>query len=64
MIIHGALGKGGDAKPLTPADPGYVTERLPASQGQFQVRYVGRNVALRSFTGDAADSSHLGASRT
>ena len=41
MIIYGALGKGADTKPLTPADPGYVTQRFPANQGQFQVRYVG-----------------------
>ena len=64
MIIYGALGKGGRAKPLTPAEPGYVTQRYPVDQGQFQVRYVGRNVALQSFTGDAAEASHLGTSRT
>jgi hypothetical protein len=64
MIIYGTLGKGWDAKPLTPADPGYVTQRLPANQGQFQVRYVGRNVAMQSLTGDMADASYLGASRT
>ena len=29
-------------KPLTPVDPGYVTQQFPANQGQFQVRYVGR----------------------
>ena len=64
MIIYGALGKGRDAKPLTPADPGYVTQRLPANQGQFQVRYVGRNVAMQSLTGDTVDASYFGASRT
>jgi hypothetical protein len=64
MIIYGALGKGEDAKPLTPSDPGYVTQRFPANQGQFQVRYVGRNAALQSLTGDAVEASQLGTSRT
>src|SRR5438094_4479397 len=62
MIIYGALGKGPAAKPLTPAEPGYVTQRLPANQGQFQVRYVGRNVASQSLTGDAVGASYLGGS--
>jgi hypothetical protein len=64
MILYGALGKGSDAKPLTPAEPGYVTQRFPANQGQFQLRYVGRKVALQSLTGDALDASDLGTSRT
>ena len=64
MIIYGALGKGSAAKALTPADPGWVSQRLPADQGQFQVRYVGRNVALQSLTGDVAAASYLGTSRT
>ncbi len=63
-IIYGALGKGSDTKALTPADPGYVTQRFPANQGQFQVRYVGRNVAMQSLAGDAFDASYLGAMRT
>jgi hypothetical protein len=64
MIIYGALGRGADTKPLTPSDPGYVTQRFPTNQGQFQVRYVGRNVAMQSFTGDTAEASYRGASRT
>jgi hypothetical protein len=64
MIIYSALGKGGQTKPLTPSEPGYVTQGYPVDQGQLQVRYVGRNVALQSFTGDAAEASYLGASRT
>ena len=64
MIIYGALGKGAAAKPLTPSDPGYVTQRFPANQGQFQVRYVGKEVAMQSLTGDAVDASYLGTSRT
>jgi hypothetical protein len=64
MIIYGALGKGPDVKPLTPSEPGYVTQRFPANQGQFQVRYVGRKVAMQSLTGEVVDASYLGTSRT
>ncbi len=64
MIIYGALGKGPDATPLTPSDPGYITQRFPENQGQFQVRYVGKNVALQSLTGDAVGASAFGTSRT
>ena len=59
MIIYGALGKGPGAKPLTPVEPGYVTQRFPANQGQFQVRYVGRQEAMQSLTGDTVDTSSL-----
>src|SRR5262245_14797486 len=64
MIIYGALGKGPNAKPVPPFEPGYNTERFPANEGQFQVRYVGRNVGLQSLTGDVVAASYLGASRT
>lgn len=64
MIIYGALGKGGSGKPLTPDQPGYFTQRFPANQGQFQVRYVGRDIAMQSLTGDVVDGSYLGTSRT
>jgi hypothetical protein len=64
MIVYGALGKGAATKPLVPAEPGYVTQRFPANQGQFQVRYVGKKVALQSLTGDAVAASALGTSRT
>jgi hypothetical protein len=64
MIIYGALGAGPGAKPLTPDQPGYVTQRFPADQGQFQVRYVGRKATLQSLTGDLVEASYLGTSRT
>jgi hypothetical protein len=65
MIVYGALGKGADAdKALTPADPGYVAQRFPENQGQFQVRYVGKGVAMQSLTGDTVEASYLGTSRT
>jgi Protein of unknown function (DUF3604) len=63
MIIYGDLGKGAAAKPLTPADSGYLTQRFPANQGQFQLRYVGRRTLLPSQLGDAPDASHLGTSQ-
>ena len=64
MIIYGALGKGPDATPLTPAESGYVTQRFPANQGQFQVRYVDRKMTMQSLTGDAFEASYVGATRT
>jgi hypothetical protein len=64
VILYGALGKGPDAKPLTPAEPDYFTQRFPANEGQYQVRYVGRNVAMQSLTGDTVEASRLGTSRT
>ncbi len=64
MIIYGALGKGPDAKPLTPSEPGYVTQRFPANQGQFQLRNLASKVAMQSLTGDAFEGSYLGTSRT
>jgi hypothetical protein len=64
MIIYGALGMGPAVKPLTPADVGWVTQRFPANQGHFQIRYVGKGTALPSLTGDLADASALGAART
>jgi hypothetical protein len=64
MIIYGALGEGPDVKPLLPAEPGYVTQRFPVNQGQFQVRYVEKDVATQSLAGDAFEASYLGTSRT
>ena len=64
MIIYGALGKGSNAAPLTPDKAGYVTQRFPVNQGQFQVRYVDKKMTMQSLTGDAAEASHLGTSRT
>jgi hypothetical protein len=63
QIIYGALGKGGAGKPLTPADVGFMTQQLPVNEGQFQVRFVGKKVALQSLTGDLVAGSYTGASR-
>jgi hypothetical protein len=59
-ILYGASGKGVSTKPLTPADPGYVTEQLASNQGQIQLRRVGKRSTLPSLTGDATRSSYLG----
>ncbi len=64
MIIYGALGKGSDADPLTPDKAGYYTQRFPVNQGHFQVRYVNSKMAMQSLTGDAAEASYRGTTRT
>jgi hypothetical protein len=64
MMIYGAMGKGGAVKGVTPAEPGYHTQRFPANRGEVQLRYVGKRMTLPSLTGDAADASHAGASRS
>ena len=63
MIVYGALGEGPNPK-LTPSDPGYVTQSYPLNQGQFQVRYVGKNVSMQSLGGDLAEASYVGSTRT
>ena len=62
MIIYGALGKGAGAKSIPPSEAGYVTQRFPVDQGQFQVQYVGRKMVLPSLVGDAVGGSDQGAS--
>ncbi len=64
MIIYGAMGKGAAAKPLTPDKPEYFTQRFPQNEGQVQLRYAGKNMALPSQVGDATDASYLGTSTT
>jgi len=64
MIIYGALGKGSNPAPLTSDKAGFVTQRFPVNQGQFQVRYVDKKMTMQSLSGDAAEASYLGTSRT
>ncbi len=47
MIIYGALGKGGDAKPLTPSEPGLRHAALPGQPGPVPgpVRRTGSGAA-------------------
>ena len=59
QIVYGASGKSASAKPATPIEPGYVTERFAANQGEFQLRYVGRKSVLPSAVGDAASADYL-----
>ena len=63
MVVYGALGTGRDPK-LTPSDPGYLVQFYPETQGQFQVRYVGKRVGMQSLTGDTVAASYLGSSRS
>jgi Protein of unknown function (DUF3604) len=62
QINYSASGKSASGKPAAPSEPGYVTERFAANEGQLQLRYVGRKMKLPSLTGDAADGSALGTS--
>jgi Protein of unknown function (DUF3604) len=64
QIIYGASGKSASGKPATPVEPGYVSGRFAANQGEFQLRYVGRKMTLPSLYGDALDGSQLGGSRS
>jgi hypothetical protein len=59
-IVFTASGKTAGAKPATPVEPGYVTERFAANQGQYIVRYVGRNTSQPSLTGDVYHKSRFG----
>ena len=54
MIIYGALGKGAAAKPLTPAEPGYITHDIAPL----------RQLADSALAGDAPDASYLGGTRS
>jgi hypothetical protein len=63
QIVYGASGKSPSGKPATPVEPGYVTQRFAANQGEILFKYVGRKMAMPSLTGDVADATYLGASR-
>jgi hypothetical protein len=63
QITYGTSGQSASGKRATPAEPGHVTERFAANQGELQLRFVGRKMTLPSLNGDAADASHIGASR-
>jgi hypothetical protein len=64
MIIYSAQGRGAAPKALTPSDPGYITQQLPSNLGELQLRYVGKNMGRQSLTGDAADASYFGLTRS
>jgi len=63
-MVYSAQGRGAAPKPLTPSDPGYITQQLPSNLGEVQLRYVGRNMGRQSLVGDAAESSYLGLTRS
>ena len=64
MIVDGALGQGRGGVDPRAGRARYVTQRFPTGEGQFQVRYVGKGVAMQSLTGDAFEASELGTTRT
>ena len=64
MIIYGDLGQGGKGKAADPIEPGYITERFPASQGELQIRHVTKKMPLQSLTGDPVAASYSGGSQT
>ena len=61
-ILYGASGKSRSGKPVTPVEPGYITEKFAENQGQLQLRYAGRTFQEPSLVGDAATASYLGTS--
>ena len=63
-IVYSALGKGAPASTVTPSQPGYVTQRYPANQGELRLQFVGRKAPMPSLSGDAADASDLGTTRS
>ena len=42
QLVYSASGKSATGKTAIPAEPGYVTQRFAANQGELQLRYVGR----------------------
>ena len=64
LIIYGAPGKGVGAKPISPSDAGYNTQRFPTDQGQFQLKYIDRKMQLPSLVGDAPLASQVGETRS
>lgn len=61
-ILYGRSGKNPSGKPATPDQPGYITEKFADNQGQFQLRYVGRNFQEPSLVSDPATAGYLGTS--
>ncbi|HEY6386277.1 MAG TPA: DUF3604 domain-containing protein [Candidatus Acidoferrum sp.] len=61
-ILYARSGKNPSGKPVTPVDPGYVTEQFADNQGQLQLRYVGSRFREPSLVSDIANGSYLGAS--
>jgi hypothetical protein len=61
-ILYSTSGKNPSGKPVTPVEPGYVTQKFAENQGQLQLRYVGRNFQEPSLVGDVATASYLATS--
>lgn len=59
QVVYGTSGKSASGKPAEPLQPGYITQQFAANQSQFQLRYVGKKMALPSLTGNVANASYL-----
>ena len=60
QVVYADSGKG--AKPALPSEPGFVTQKFAANQGQFWLRFIGRNTTLPSLVGNPVQASYLGTS--
>jgi hypothetical protein len=58
QVVYGESGKG--AKAALPSEPEYETQKFAANQGQFWLRFLGRNTQLPSLAGNAVQASYLG----
>jgi hypothetical protein len=58
LVVYGNSGPG--AKAAGPSEPGFVTQKFAANQGQFWLRFVGRNTTLPSIVGNPVQASYLG----
>lgn len=59
QIVYGESGSPG-TKPVPPSEPGYMTQQFAANQGQFWLRFIGKNATLPSLVGNPVTASYLG----
>jgi hypothetical protein len=58
QVVYGESGPG--AKPASPSEPNFNTQKFAVNQGQFWLRYLGRNTTLPSIVGNPVQASYLG----
>jgi hypothetical protein len=59
QVVYGDSGAAAKAA-KTPAEPGFNEQRFAANQGQFWLRYLGRNATLPSAVGNPVQAAYLG----
>ncbi|MFO1306055.1 MAG: DUF3604 domain-containing protein [Burkholderiales bacterium] len=57
-VVYGTSGPG--AKPATPDQPNFNTQRFAPNQGQVWMRFIGKKATLPSLTGNPMESAALG----